>query len=441
MHLFSSKQNIAASSIASILVLLSLLVAIPAVAQAQDNKDSDRKTEKTPAMSQRVYKALTAAQDLIEKKKYDEGLAKLKDLEQERGLTDYEKAQLYNYFAYTYFTMERYSDAIDSYEKVLAQPDLPTGLVRNSLYTLSQLYFIKEDYKKAVETIQRWFKIAEKPTENAYLLLAQGYYQLQDYKKALEPLKQAYKITQDQGKQPKENLLLLLRVVYYNLSDYQNMLNVLKQLVTIYPKEEYWLTMAGVYSELKDYKKQMAILEIMQNWGGLERGSQQLNLANLFLLNEIPYKAARILDAGIKSGDIEKNVRNLRLLSQAWVQAQYPARAIEPLEDAVKMSDNGNLNVNLAQSYINLERYKKAVDTLEDGFKKGGIRRPDQAHIMLGMALFELDKYGDATDQFKQASEDKRSRKSAEQWLSYVKNEENRKQQLEQSLKARARNN
>jgi len=441
MQLFHSKQNSAVPAITAILVLLSLLVAIPVAAQAQDNKDSDRKTEKTPAMSQRVYKALTAAQKLIEDKKYDAGLAKLKELENEHGLSDYEKAQLYNYFAYTYFTMERYSDAIDSYEKVLAQPDLPTGLIRNSLYTLSQLYFIKEDYKKAVATIQKWFKVADKPTENAYLLLAQGYYQLQEYKKALDPLKHAYQITQDQGKKPKENLLLLLRVIYYNLNDYKNMLNILRQLVTLYPKEEYWLTMAGVYSELKDYKKQMAILEIMQDWGGLDRGSQQLNLANLYLLNEIPYKAATLLEKGIKSGDIEKNVRNLRLLSQAWSQAQYPAKAIEPLEEAVKMSDDGNLNVNLAQSYINLERYKRAVDTLHDGFKKGGIRRPDQAHIMLGMALFEMDKYGDAKDQFEKASKDKRSRKSAEQWLSYVKNEENRKQQLEASLKARAQKN
>ncbi|MEJ2760874.1 MAG: tetratricopeptide repeat protein [Gammaproteobacteria bacterium] len=424
-------------SVTPIVVLAALAFASPAVFSAQDNNGSKEKTEKTPAMSQRVYKALTGAQKLIEAKKYKEGLAELHKLEGERGLTPYEKAQMYNYFAYTYFTMERYKDAIASYEKVLAQPDLPTGLVRNSLYTLAQLYFIQERYQKAIDTINHWFKVADKPTENAYMLLAQGYYQLKDYKKALPPLKTAYKIVTDRGDKPKENLLLLLRVVYFGLNDYQNMLDVLKQLVTLYPKPEYWLTMAGVYSELKDYKKQTSILQTLYERGDLERGNQELNLANLLLLEEVPYTAAKVLEKGINDGAIKKTVRNLRLLSQAWIQADYPAKAVVPLKEAASMSDNGEVNLRLGQAYINLERYREAVDTLQAGLKKGGIKRPDEAHIMLGMALFELDKYDAAKQAFKEASQDKRSRKSAEQWMAYVQNEQNRKEQLEKSIQSR----
>ena len=69
--------------------------------------------------------------------------------------------------------------------------------------------------------------------------------------------------------------------------------------------------------------------------------------------------------------------------------------------------------------------------------KKGGLKRPDQANIMLGMALFELQNFDGAKSAFKVASEDKRSRKAAEQWLDYVNNEQSRKQQLEESLKRR----
>ncbi|MBI2969867.1 MAG: tetratricopeptide repeat protein [Gammaproteobacteria bacterium] len=397
----------------------------------------DQKTRKAPAMSEKVYKRLTEAQELIEAKQYDKGLAVLRELEAQQGLSPYEKAQTYNYFAYTYFTLERYKDAIGAYEKVLAQPELPEALVQNSLYTLAQLYFITEDYRKAIDIINKWIKITEAPNENVYMLLGQAYYQLEQYKESLEPLKKAYNMVKERRDKPKENLLLLLRVDYFNLEDYKSMLAVLKELVTLYPKSEYWLTMAGTYSELKQLKKQMSILEMLYEGGYLDRGNQQLNLANLYLLHENPYQAARLLDKGIKDGLIERNVRNLRLLSQAWLQAQENQKSLPPLKEAAALSKDGELDLHLAQAYINLDRHQEAVDALQAGLKKGGIKRPDQANIMLGLALFELEKFDAAKRAFAIAKEDQRSRKTAEQWLSYVVNEQTRLAQLEESLKRR----
>ncbi|MCY4362038.1 MAG: tetratricopeptide repeat protein [Gammaproteobacteria bacterium] len=411
---------------------------IPAVS-AQDSSDSGekRKTRKTPSMSEKVYKKLTEAQELIEAKDYVAGLAALSDLASEPKLSNYEKAQLYNYFAYTYFTLERYEDAIASYEQVLAQPDLPEALETNSLYTLAQLYFIIEDYQKAVDIINRWFTVTEKPTENAYMLLGQGYYQLEQYENSLVPLKKAYAMVKGRGDIPKQNLLLLLRVDYYNLGDYENMLEILKELVELYPKVEYWLTMAGTYSELKRLDKQMSILEMMYEAGSLQRGNQQLNLANLYMLHEAPYKAAVLLEKGMGEGKIEENIRNLRLLSQAWLQAQENEKSLPPLIQAAKLTKDGELDMRLAQAYINLYRYDEAIKSLRTAFKKGGLKRPDQANIMLGLALFETQNFDDSLEAFRAASKDKRSRKAAETWLGYVTSEKQRKKQLEESLQQR----
>ncbi len=408
-----------------------------AFAQESSASGEKRKTKKTPSMSEKVYKKLTEAQELIEAKNYEQGLAALADLAQQPKLSNYEKAQLYNYFAYTYFTLERYDDAIDSYEKVLAQPDLPEALETNSLYTLAQLYFIIENYKKAVDIINKWFALTEKPTENAYMLLGQGYYQLEQYKESLVPLKKAYAMVTARGDIPKENLLLLIRVDYFNLGDYENMLGILKELVVYYPKAEYWLTMAGTYSELKRLDKQMSILEMLYEAGMLQRGNQQLNLANLYMLHEAPYKAAVLLDKGMQEGKIEENIRNLRLLSQAWLQAQENEKSLPPLQQAARLSKDGELDMRLAQAYINLYRYDDAVKSLRTAFKKGGLKRSDQANIMLGLALFETQKFDASIAAFTEASKDKRSRKAAETWLGYVNSEKQRKKQLEKSLKQR----
>ena len=408
-------------------------------AQESSGKGEKRKTRKTPSMSEKVYNKLTEAQELIEANNYDQGLAALTELANEPKLTNYEKAQLYNYFAYTYFTLERYKDAISSYEKVLAQPDLPEALETNSLYTLAQLYFIIEDYKKAVDIINRWFALTENPTENAYMLLGQGYYQLEQYKESLVPLKEAYAMVKGRGDIPKENLMLLLRVDYFNLGDYENMLKILKALVIYYPKTEYWLTMAGTYSELKRLDKQMSILEMLYEGGRLQRGNRQLNLANLYMLHEAPYKAAVLLDQGMKEDKIEQNIRNLRLLSQAWLQAQENEKSLPPLQHAARLSKDGELDMRLGQAYINLYRYDEAVKSLRTAFKKGGLKRTDQANIMLGLALFETHKFDASLAAFREAGKDKRSRKAAETWLGYVSSEKRRKKQLEESLKQRRR--
>lgn len=429
------------SSYYSSLITLALcfLVAFGAVfnsAYAADD-GSERKTKKAPAMTEKVYKKLTEAQELIENNKYNEGLKVLNDLVNDSHLSDYERAQTYNYFAYTYFTMERYADAIKAYENVLRQPDLPEALEQNSVYTLAQLYFIQENYTKAIEIINKWFKLVDKPTENAYMLLGQAYYQLEKYKESLVPLKEAYKMVKARGDNPKENLLLLLRVDYFNMGDYPNMIKVLEEILHIYPKSEYWKTLAGAYSEMKRLDKQMSIFEALYEAGELSRGNEQLNLANLYLLHEVPYKSAVLLNKGIKSGLIEKNVRNLRLLSQAWLQAQESKKSIEPLIEASKISDQGDVDITLAQAYINTDNYKGAVSALQSGLKKRGIKRMDQAYIMLGMSLLETKKYNASIEAFQEAAKDGRSRKTAESWLKYVKSERDRERQLAKSLEGR----
>ena len=412
------------------------LATVSVTTYAQDS-GNERKTKKAPAMSEKVYKKLTEAQELIEADKYQDGLRILGELERDSKLSHYERAQTYNYFAYTYFTMERYADAIKAYENVLRQPELPEALEVNSVYTLAQLYFIQEDYNKAIDIINRWFKMVDKPTENAYMLLGQAYYQLEKYKESLVPLKEAYNMVKERGDTPRENLLLLLRVDYFSLGDYKNMLAVLKELVVLYPKAEYWKTMAGAYSELKQMKKQMSVFEMLYEHGDLQRGNEQLNLANLYLMHEVPYKAAIILDKGMKKGVIEGDVRNLRLLSQAWLQAQESEKSIEPMKEAARLSSDGEVDIRLAQAYINLDNYKDAIEALQTGLKKRGVKRIDQAYVMLGMSLFELKRYDGAIEAFREAAKDRRSQKTADSWIKYVRSERDRERQLAESLKGR----
>ncbi|MBT8055446.1 MAG: hypothetical protein KJO72_00785, partial [Gammaproteobacteria bacterium] len=116
----------------------------PLLAQSGD-KERERKTKETVAMSQQVYEQLTELQELIEAQDYAQAEVKVRDLRNKKGLSDYERAQIWNITAYSYYLQERYSDAIDAYDQVLAQPDLPAALQQSTLKTKSQLMFTQED--------------------------------------------------------------------------------------------------------------------------------------------------------------------------------------------------------------------------------------------------------------------------------------------------------
>ena len=418
--------------ISSFLLIACLSLAMANPAPAQDKKE--RKTKQTVAMSQKVYEKLTVIQELVEAESYAEGQEAIRQLQDNSKLTPYEKAQLHNLAGYTYYLMDEFPNAIRSYERVLLEPDLPEGLQQSTLKTLAQLHFTVEDYPKALDTIRRLMAVVAEPAADVYMLLGQAHFQMQDYPKALGPIKTAIDMFNRQGRTPRENWLLLLRVCYYELEDYPNMIGVLKDLITYYPKDTYVLTLAGVYSELGDTKKQLSLVEVLYEKGYLSNPTHIVNLANLYLLHEIPYKAAVLLEREMNSKRVGTDVRNLRLLSQAWYSAREDEKAIPPLRQAAELSDDGELYVRLAQAHINLSQWGAASKAIQKGLKLPGIKREDTANIMLGMALFNQKKLSLARKAFEAALPDKRSKRTAQQWIAYVDSEVKRQALMDQEL-------
>jgi tetratricopeptide (TPR) repeat protein len=402
---------------------------------AQDDKDKgkSRKTKETVAMSQQVYEKLTKVQELVENQDYATAQKLINDMT-ERKLSDYERAQVFNLSAYSYYLQERYPEAIKAYDEVLKQPDLPEALMMSTLKTKAQLQFTQEDYEGALITIRQLMASIEEPSADVYMLEGQALFQLARYVEALVPIKTAVDMFRDQGHKPKENWLLLLRVIYFEMKDYDNMTDVVLELIAYYPKDTYILTLAGIYSELGDTKKQLVLTEVLYEKGFLHGSSHATNLANLYLLHGLPYKAATILQKEIDAKVVDANERNLRLLSQAWYQAREDQKAIPPLRAAAEMSDDGELYIRLAQSHINLEQWKSAATAAQKGLKLGGLKRNDQANIMLGMALFNQKRLEQARRAFQRASQDNRSKRTAVQWIAYVDSEIRRRELMDQDL-------
>ena len=99
----------------------------------------------------------------------------------------------------------------------------------------------------------------------------------------------------------------------------------------------------------------------------------------------------------------------------------------------VEKSDTGDLWERLCNVYLDNDHFKKAVEAYDKGLKKGGVKRVDQAHLVKGMAHYELKQYKSARTEFLEAGKDERTKKIANQWSTFMAKELERQKSLESS--------
>ena len=157
-------------------------------------------------------------------------------------------------------------------------------------------------------------------------------------------------------------------------------------------------------------------------------------MAYLYLNAEVPYKAAKVLDEGIKKEQVVPDAKTLEILGNAWRQAQEVKKSIPVLEQAAGKSDDGDLYCRLGSVYLDNDEFKKSAEANRKGLAKGGVKRADQCQLVKGMAHFNLKQYGEARKAFKAAGRDQRSAKYADQWIKYMDNEIDRQKKLEQGV-------
>jgi tetratricopeptide (TPR) repeat protein len=408
-------------------------------ATAQDAPEKERETRKTPALRNNIYEKLAEAQAFAEAKQYAEAEAVLNDMldatSKKSKLNRYELANVYNTYAYLRYAVEDYDGALDYYQKVIDQrPEIPLALEINTLYTVAQLYFLQENWQKGIDTLNTWMSVTDTPSTNAYVLLANGYFQLKDYDKSLSNIQIAIDREEAAGKLPKEQWYNLARFIHFDRDNFREALDILEILIMYYPKKQYWVQASHLYGEEKDEARQLALLEATYEQNLLDRSQDIVLISQLYLQAEVPFPAALAMEKGLADDIVEKESKNYELAGVAWRQAQEVTKSLPMLEAAASKSEQGELYARLGNVYLDVDKNKEAVEALKRGLDRGGVKRPDQARLALGMAYFNLGDFNAARRAFREARKDKRARTYADQWLKYITSEENRLEELAKDL-------
>ncbi|MDX1525493.1 MAG: tetratricopeptide repeat protein [Pseudidiomarina maritima] len=388
--------------------------------------------KKTPALREQVYSQLARAQELADAGDVPAGLQVLQAVEQKlSSMNSYERAMLWNFYAYMHYGQDNIDQAIVYFAKVVDEDALPLALEQNTLYSLAQLALGQGNYQQSLGYLERWQQLVPVDQHSkAFVLKAQAFYQAGDYAAALTPITQAIDEAVDKSLIPDENWLVLQRAIYFELKQTDQVAKVLEQMVRWYNKPEYWVQLAGVYGQLGEEAKQLAMLEAAYQQGFLVKGTDLLNLAQTYFFSDLPYKSGRVLEQALAEQKVERNLRNLKMLAQAWVAARETDKAVEALAAAAELSDDGELDAQRATVLLNAERHQAAIAAAQAALTKGNLQQPGTMHLVIGMAELNQENYNAALQAFARAKEFEQSRRTASQWQRYAEAELEQAQRL-----------
>ncbi len=427
-----------------------------AAALAASNK---RPKVRTSGFSERVYKILSKATEYMdmEPPQYAEALEILKKQNLDR-VTTTERISFYQMMAGISQNTGKYDEALGYYQKILKEDGVSYAMKDSVTFIVGQLLFQKDDFEGSLRLLNEWLKYQANPSVSNIVFMSNVYYSLgaedgasdavkeKNFRIAIANLNWVIKKSELEGNEVKENWYAFLRMLHNSLDDEKETLEIAELLTSRWPKKEYWTQLSGLYAqkaatpglkaaEVSELEaKQIATYELAYRQGMLDKGRELESMAQLYLYHEMPFNSSKVMAKSLKDKISKESEKNLDLLALGYIIGKDSKKAIAPLEKAAKLSDDGNLYIRLANVYLNLDMYQEAADSIGKGLAKGGVKRADQSSFLQGQAYMALEKFDDARKSFREAAKDKRSEKTAKNWLKYLVSEEKRIKEIKEYL-------
>jgi tetratricopeptide (TPR) repeat protein len=398
---------------AATLALIAAL-AMPSSVFAQEDEDEERRS--APTISQRTGEKLNEAIEFLNQDDYTSAQAVLADINLER-LSPYERSRVEQIWSGIAYAQGNYSDAREHLQQAINAGGFNEREVSQAKYQIAQIYMSEENWREGAAALEEWFRTAPEPNSAAYYLLAAAYYQMEDLNRALEPAKKAVEI----AARPQSSWIELLLALYLTRENYDEAIPLLEQLIAMEPeKKTHWLRLSSLYQQQENYGEALAAMQVAYNAGFLSQQSEYIRLADMLRFNEIPYRAARVLEQAIEDGNIEADSEVYEKLANCWIQARDFNEAIPPLTRAAELADNGDLFVRLGQVQIQQENWAEAARALQQGLEKGDVEDVGQAHLMMGIATFNLDRLREAREWFQRAARSGEQREMARDYIRLI---------------------
>ena len=378
------RQTVATAAIGAVLLSgMALLGATPAHAAAKGP---------SMAMKRGIALKLKAAQMAMKKGNFAAGIADLNALAGNKELRESPYAQHVRNQLYVYAYEKTNQDAkLPAKLKVLMHDPYATpATVRNFVVALAQLGYQLHHYHQAIkygtEALNRGYATpAQMDT-----LVAQAHYLLGDWRGTIAFVKQEVANRIRAGGKPTLRELQLIESSCQKLHDENCLLNALEQLVVYYPQRRDWQYL--LYRTFKNIHSDANLLEayrLAYAVGVMQQPHEFDAYAELAIEAGDPGEAVQVLKAALKHDvftTANGKAKAERILSDAQKQAAEGQKTIAHTAVLANEQKTGNSDIRVGLAYYGYQDYPQAVKLFREGIAKGGLKKPAEARLLLGIA-------------------------------------------------------
>ena len=372
-------------------------------------------------VSRAAAKTLKAAQDACTAKKYDECVGKAKEALALPAKTGYDTYVSNQMLAFAYARQGNNAAAAAAMESQLDSGFASTAEKNTITKALASVAYQQKNYAKSIDMGKRLIAGGGADAET-YTLIAQAYYLQEKYKDSAKFLSDYVAGQESRGQTPREQSLQLISDSYLKLGDNASSTATLEKLVQYYPKANYWNNL--LYTMMRapgiTDRHTLHIYRLMQDTGTLKQASDYTEMAQIAIDQGTPGEAVSVLEAGVAANIFEEKAakdRNQRLLDAAKKAATTDKASLTKFETEAKAAKTGEADVALGRGFLSYGMNDKAAEAIARGIAKGGVKAPDEAQILLGVAQLRLKNNAEAVKTFKAVkSTDEKFQRIAKLW-------------------------
>jgi tetratricopeptide (TPR) repeat protein len=406
------------------LLIWAMSVSGPAVAQTEECGLKRGKT--SSSLDEITWNKLNSVFEEVGEENYDVAFEQLLKMN-ERAKGDYLKAILAQALAQVEWARANYDSALGYFETAVELDALPDLTHFSLMYQIAQLYYMKERYDEALEKLALWMcKVPpEKIVAESFVLKASIYAQKEDWKNAVEAIDTAISMSDE----PKESWYQLKLAAHFEREEFPKAAQTLEIMIQSWPEKiVYWTQLSQIYYKLKMDDKALSVMALAYRRDMLRKQADIMYLSSMYSNNNVPFKAAGVLQKGIEDGFVESNRRNWTMVADAWYAAEEMENALVAYEKAGKASDDGEIDLRRAYILVDMERWNEASEAINAALEKGGFndRKTGDAYVLQGMSEFNLGNYNKASTAWGRASKYPKARKAAQQWMNHMREERSR---------------
>ncbi len=348
-------------------------------------------TSQAQALRPEVGKPLQQASDLLKAGKAKEALAKVREAEAVGGKTPAEQLMIERMKGSAAQRAGDNGTAIAAFESVFAK--VSGNEAAQVAESLAFAYSGAKDWAKTSQWIQKAQSLG---SNSAQLKQLQAYVQGQngDFAAVAKDAAAAVAAAEQAGRRPDENDLLRLADAQMRTGNTAGQAATLEKLLYSHPKKEYW----GIYLARLQRKSgfsdrfSLDVMRLKLATGSLAKTDEFMEMSQLALQAGLPAEGKAIVDKGFAAGALGVGAeaeRHKRLRDLANKQETEAKAGIDQRAAAAVAAKDGNDLVLIGYAYATMGQADKGIALIEQGIAKGGLKRPEDAKLRLGLALLQ----------------------------------------------------